>query len=199
MSVGRLIKENAALVVGISLPVVVVVFFLLASYIPRLLVDPPGYDFVFAQGYGYSNSQSRLRHEIDVDSDRGLRVRAFLTEPEKYAPRARLFRYEHAGGSIREISLPTPESDDVPEAGLIVEIPEFRGAFIDQSRLAPDGYEFLEPRRSMGGFLGLFYRGNRRGLAIGKSGAVVAIPAGDGLNYYSVRFLGWVVAGPEQQ
>jgi hypothetical protein len=34
MAIGKLIRENTALAVGISLPVFVVVFFLLATYVP---------------------------------------------------------------------------------------------------------------------------------------------------------------------
>ncbi len=199
MAIGKLLRENAALAVGIVLPVVVVVFFLLATYIPRLLVDPPQYDFLFAQNYSYSNQQPRWQYEIDIDSERKLRVRAFLTEPDKYAPRARLFLYEHLSGDVREISLPLPETAEAAAAGVVVEIAEFSNEVIDSHRVAPDGYELIDPRRGSGGPLGLFYRGNRRGLAISKNGATVAVPPGNGFNPYGVRFVGWIVTPPDQE
>ena len=198
MAIKKLLRENAALVIGILLPVVVVVFFLLATYIPRLLVDPPQYDFLFAQDNSYSNQQSRWRHEIDIDAQGRLRVRAFLTEPDKYAPRARLFLYEHLSGNVREISLPSPETAEDTEAGVVVEVPEFSTQPIDSRRIAPDGYEIIEPRRGGGSLLGLFYRGNRRGLAIGKNGAVLAIPSGNDSTWYGTRFLGWIVTPPDR-
>ena len=198
MAIGRFIRENAALVIGILLPVAVVVFFLLATYIPRLLVDPPQYDFLFAQDHNYSNQQSRWRYAIDVDSERKLRVRAFLTAPDKYAPRARLFLYEHLSGNVREISLPLPETAEDAEAGVVVEVPEFTNQVIDSRRVAPDGYELVKHRRGRGDLLGLFYRGSRRGLAIGKNGAVVAVPSGNDFNWYAARFLGWIVTPPDQ-
>ncbi len=193
MPAGKWIRENAALLIGILMPIIVVVFFLLASYIPRLLVDPPAYDFLFAHDYGYSNQQSRWRYEIGLDPQKQLRVRAFLTEPEKYAPRARLFRYEHATGNVREIILPSPDLEEVPESGVIVELPEFQDELIDPSVFSPDGYELLKSRRSGADFIGFFYRGNQRGMALGKNGAVIAIPANDGYNWYSARFLGWII------
>jgi hypothetical protein len=196
MAIGKLLRENAALVIGVLLPAAVVVFFLLATYIPRLLVDPPQYDFLFAQDHNYSNQQSRWRYEIDVDSERKLRVRAFLTAPDKYAPRARLFLYEHSSGNVREISLPLPETAEDAEAGVVVEVPEFSNQVIDSRRVAPDGYELVESRRGRD-LLGLFYRRSRRGLAIGKNGAVVAVPSGNDFNWYPARFLGWIVTPPD--
>ncbi len=196
MAIGKLLRENAALVIGILLPAAVVVFFLLATYIPRLLVDPPQYDFLFAQDHNYSNQPSRWRYEIDVDSERKLRVRAFLTSPDKYAPRARLFLYEHLSGNVREISLPLPETAEDAEAGVVVEVPEFSNQVIDSRRVAPDGYELVESRRGRD-LLGLFYRRSRRGLAIGKNGAVVAVPSGNDFNWYPARFLGWIVTPPD--
>jgi hypothetical protein len=198
MAIRKLLRENTALVIGILLPVVVVVFFLLATYIPRLLVDPPQYDFLFVQDYNYTNQQSRWRYEIDIDERRKLRVRASLAEPGQYIPRARLFLYEHANGNVREISLPAPDTAENAEAAIVVGVPEFSGQIIDARRVAPDGYEFIEPDYGGGDLFGLFYRSRRRDLAIGKNGALVAVPSGDEYNSYGTRFLGWVVTPPEQ-
>ncbi len=202
MAIGKLLRENATLAVGIVLPILVVVFFLLATYIPRLLVDPPQYDFLFVQANDYRAQPSRWRYEIDIDSQRKLRVRAFLTEPDtRNYYRPRLFLYEHLDGNVREISLPSPEmAETTPgaEAGIVLEILEFSDQVIDSRQVAPDGYELVKPRSSSGNFLGLFYRGSRRGLAIGKNGAVVAVPFGDDVNYYGARLLGWIVTPPHQ-
>ena len=205
MAIGKLFRENVALVVGILLPVAVVVFFLLATYIPRLLVDPPRYDFLFAQDDSSFNQRSRWRYEIDIDAQGKLRVWAFLTEPKVsrglsrgYAPRTRLFLYEHLSGNVREISLPSPGTAEDAEAGVVVEVPEFSNQVIDSRRVAPDGYQLIEPRRGSGGLMNLFYRGSRRGLAIGKNGAVVAVPSANDFNWYAVRFLGWIVTPPDR-
>ncbi len=198
MALKKLVRENAALVVGILLPAVVVVFFLLATYIPRLLVDPPQYDFLFTEDHSYVSQSSRWRYEIDVDPQGKLRVRAFAVEADRYTPRTRLFLYEHASDSVREISLPWPETAEDAEAGVVVEVPEFRDEVIDPRHVAPDGYELIEPRRGGGDFLGLFYRGDRRGLAIGKNGARVNVPSGTDSYSYGARFLGWVVTRRDQ-
>ena len=200
MAIGKLLRANTALVVGVLLPVVVVVFFLLATYIPRLLVDPPQYDFLFVQKHTdySSHQQSRWSHEIEIDSDRRLRVRAFMTEPEKWVSRPRLFLYEHLSGNVREIRLSLPEPAEPAEAGGVVEVTEFSDQVIDSRHFAPDGYEFLKPRRSRGFLVGVFYRRSRRDLAISKDGAVVAVPPGDNFDSRDVQFLGWIVTPSDQ-
>ncbi len=191
MAGGKWIRENAPLVAGMILPVAVVVFFLLATHIPRLLVDPPRYDFLFAGESFYPHRQPRWRFEIDVGPERKLRIRAFPAERDRYAGRARLFRYEQANGTAREIGLPLPEADGIPEAGLPVEVAELRDALIDPGRIAPDGYEIVEPRRRARNPLTLFYRPRR--LAVSKNGAVVTVSAIEKFNWNSARFLGWIV------
>ena len=198
MAIGKLIRENAVLVIGILLPVAVVVLFVLATYIPRLLVDPPQYDFLFAQDYSYPNPQSRWHYQIDVNSERKLRVRVFETDPKTYAPRTRLFLYEHLSGNVREISLPSlPETVENAKAGVVLEVAEFSDQVIDSRRVAPDGYELVERSAGGGGLTGLFFRRRyRRGLAISKNGAVVEVPPFTDLNWYNSRFLGWIVTSP---
>lgn len=190
MAATRWIRENAALAAGIFLPVAVVVFFLLAAWIPRLLVDPPRYDFLFAgEDYVYAGKQPRRRFQIDVDAQQKLRVRVFAAERDEYAPRYRLFRYEHAHGSVREIDLPLPAAGNIPADGLPVDIAELRNAVIDSRRTAPDGYALAAPRRRIG-FPMLLYQSSR--LAFGKNGAVFTLPPIEELNWDSVWFLGWI-------
>lgn len=200
MAIGKLLRENIALVVGALLPIVVVVFFLLATYIPRYLVDPPQHDFLFVEKHTeyHTEEHPRVSCEIEIDSERRLSVRAFTTKPRSWTSRPRLFLYEHASGQVREIRLSLPRAIENSEAGVAVDVPEFADQVIDSRRIAPDGYEVLDPRRSRGFLVGLFYRSGQRNLAIGKNGAVVAVPSGGASRWPDVRFLGWVVTPPDE-
>lgn len=195
MAIGKLIRENAALAVGILLPVIVVVFFLLATFVPRWLVDPPQYDFVFTQDSQYADDLPRWRHAVDVNASNRLRVRAFPTKENEYAWRPRVYVYEHATGEVREVRLPTPDLADDAEEGVVVTVAEFEGVFVDSRRAAPDGYEVLNRSGRQGELMGLFYRGNRDDLAIGKSGTVVAVDTGQERDryYYNPQFVGWII------
>ena len=196
MPAGKLLRENAVLLIGTLLPVVVVGLFLLGRYVPRVLVDPPQYDFLLAQDYGYSQPQSRWRHEIDLDAESKLRVRVFPIDPKKYAFSARLFLYDHLSDRVREIVFPRPETTEVAEDGVLVEVPEFSDQVIDSNTVAPDGYEPVKSRRGRGP-LSLFHRSGRN-FAISKNGRVVPVMApGSHFTLSNCRFVGWIVTPPE--
>lgn len=199
MSIVKSLRENAALVAGIVLPVIVVILFLLSSWVPKLLVDPPQYDFLYVEdGNYYGGSPSPWRYEVTLDARSHLLVKAYVAKPDVYTPGARLFLFEHADGNVREITLPAPESTEGGEEGIVVEIPEFQNQFIDPSRISPDGYSLVDNTRSSRGLFGLFYSGSRRGLAISKNGAVFEAVNGSGQYWYGSRLIGWVVPQPRQ-
>lgn len=198
MSIAKSLRENAALVAGIVLPVIVVILFLLSSWIPKLLVDPAQYDFLYVEDGNYYGSPSPWRHEVTLDAQNHLLVKAFVAKPDVYAPGARLFLFEHEYGNVREITLPAPARTEGGEEGIVVEIPEFRNQFIDPSRIAPDGYALVDNTRSSRGLLGLFYSRNGRGLAISKNGAVFEAAEGGGQYGYGARLIGWIVPSPRQ-
>ena len=198
MSIAKSFRNNAALVAGILLPVVVVVLFLLSSWVPRMLVDPPQYDFLYVVEGNYYGSPSPWRHQMSVDPQGHLVVKAFTTKPDVYAPGDRLFLFEHENGNVREITLPTPQSTEGGELGIVVEVPEFLNRFIDTSRISPDGYSLVDNSRSSRGLFGLFYSGNSRPLAISKNGAVFEAAESDAMGWYGARVLGWLVPARER-
>ncbi len=195
MAIGKLLRENAALAVGISLPVLVVFFFLLATYVPRWLVDPPQYDFLFTQNHSHRDDKARWRYRVDLEGSGELQIRATPVEADVYAGQSRLFLYQHESDDVREIRLSVPEDSVIGEDDVLVEIPEFSDTIIDSHQVAPDGYELIDQSGRQGQLVGLFYRGNRDDLAIGKNGAVVAVRFRQGrtLRRYDSHFLGWVI------
>ena len=198
MKIKDFARHNAALVAGVSLPIVVVIFFLLATSVPRWRVDPPRYDFLFVRNHAYAAGRSQLRHEIDVDENHHLRVRAFRATKNHYVPPVGLFLFEHQTRDVREISLPMPEISEGTETGVVVEVPALKDQFIETDRIAPDGYEVFDPGSSRYGLVGLFYGRTGRGLSYGKSGAVFPVPPSRDTARYGARFLGWIITPPEE-
>jgi len=207
MALGKLLRENIVLVIGVSMPIVVVVLFLAATYVPRLFVDPPQYDFLFAKS-AYSPDSTRWRYEVDVDVERRLRIQAALNDSKRPSNSKRLFLYEHSSDNVREIRIPTPappataEADEEAEVRVLVEIPELSDSIIDSRRVAPDGYEFAKPRRTGGALFGLFYRQHGAEITISRNGAVIEVNSGedDNLYFYSdnITFLGWLLPPSEE-
>jgi hypothetical protein len=97
----KFIKENCVLVVGISLPLMVVIFFLLASYLPTIFVENPRYDFLFSRGeYGEVDwvvVNGKLNFKIA-----GVRHREVPVIPH-------LYRYSAATGNVQEIVFIPPD------------------------------------------------------------------------------------------
>ena len=137
------IRENPMIAAGILLPLIIVVFFLLATAIPRWLVAPPEYDLVFAVP-DHNPNRGDVELTIDVMDNR-LRARVFKKN-EYYRGVARLYVFEHATGHVREISINLPSDMEVREDGAEIDVPEFANRSISTSRKAPDGYEVLGPQ-----------------------------------------------------
>jgi len=187
------VRQNPMIAAGILLPLIVVVFFLLATAIPRLLVAPPEYDFVFTV---LEHDPNRRDVELIIDVvDNRLRARLFKKN-DYYRGNARLYVFEHEAQDVREISVSLPGDLESLEDGAEIDVPEFANRSISTSRQAPDGYEVLGPGYRRGGNLmtELFGARRRQQFSIHKSGAIIEIPnAGDHSNYYySATFLGWV-------
>jgi hypothetical protein len=67
---GGFLRKNAFLVAAVSLPVVVVGFFLLSTAIPRWLVPPPAYDLLLRSGRPYEPSGPRIAVDFYVRDGR---------------------------------------------------------------------------------------------------------------------------------
>src|SRR4051812_49056698 len=62
----RFLRENAFLTAAVCLPLLVVVFFVLASAIPRWMVAPPAYDLLIRANGSYTQANSRVSVEFAV-------------------------------------------------------------------------------------------------------------------------------------
>ena len=185
------LRENPMIAASILLPLVVVVFFLLATAIPRWFVDPPGYSFVFTVP-DYSHGAPEIDVRFDVIDNR-LRVRAYKTNVS-YRSAPRLFLYDHDKRATREISFDLPANKDSFEDGDEIVVPGFENQAILTERTAPDGYEIRSPGYRSGNLVTALFGGNRyKGFSVHKSGAVVDIPhPGNNAYYNNVNFLGWL-------
>ena len=192
------LRKNMMIVVSIALPLLVILFFALASVLPGLYTTPPAYDFLLTlQGVSTAKS-ARVRINLTV-IDGQIKAVASETDGSYYDNFPRLFRYHHLTGEVTEISIPIPESINGSEDGSDIFIPELAGLRVSDKLRAPDGYEFNGSRRG-GGFVTELFGGSRKqnDVRISKNGAVVRVrlPTSD-YWYNGARFLGWVLNGEE--
>jgi hypothetical protein len=197
MPVATFVKDNLVLVVGLTLPVLLMAGFLLASALPGRLTDPPRYDLLFSQ-YDYPRGAG-LPINLRLVVRDGV-LRAVYTEapvPNGAYPGGtwrKLFRYEAATGTVRELSLPYPP--DMPSIkGTREEVVEAtKDVRVDASSVSPDGYELAFGDRRGGGLLLEIFGGSRDyGPRLRKGSRSVPVPPSVGHeSYSSVEFVGWV-------
>ena len=191
MQIPRFIRDNIILVAGIALPLLVMLFFLLALWVPRWLVAPPQYDLLFS-GVSWSERSSYTVNLV-VSDDGRLKAR-FFKQDEAQSPLRRLFIYEHDTRDVREILIPNLPGEIGGDLEVEREISQMAARTVSTKRTAPDGYEFRGVQYIRNDFLWMGFGGRRSKLSIRKNGAVVAIPTLSSYPYYSgTEFVGWLI------
>jgi hypothetical protein len=190
----QFLKNNAFLVAAASLPVLVVVFFVLASVIPRWLVPPPAYDLLLSVGTGYDQTRARIAVDYKV-SDGRVEANVRAVPATVYPQQPALFLFDHQTMSVREIpvNLPTDLKENDPPR--VVAVDALAGKRIVAEPRAPDGYMF-EGRPSRGpGIIGELFGMSRydRKASLTNGGRVVPLTLPSQYLYQPVTAVGWVV------
>jgi hypothetical protein len=198
MTPGRsFVRDNAFLVAAVTLPLVVVAFFLASSAIPRWLVPPPAYDLLITATEGYNPSNPRASIEL---SARDGRIEATVRPlpANSYGTRARLFLFDHTTLDTREIPVDLPNLDSLKEGDPVQTIPveALRGRQLLTQGNAPDGYRFENRGRSGSGIVGDIFGMHRyeTEASLVNRGRVVRVvlPAPQNSYLSSVNALAWL-------
>ena len=190
MSKTQLLKDNIALIAGVSLPVVLVLVFWIATVIPKMTVDDPRHDMVYSIDHYEPSATGGGTIHIEVQDGK---LRAVFRDTEDLQVRStpHIYYFDVSGGSFQEFTIEIPA--DVRD-GQELDIPEARGLTLSKKSIAPDGYIFDSNYSSRGGFF-IFDGGYRyRGL-IRKNGRAIKIPTHGHQYQGNLHFLGWVVEG----
>jgi hypothetical protein len=191
---GRFLRDNTLLLAAVALPLIVVVFFMLATAIPRWTVPPPAYDLVFRVDGIYDRTGSRVQVAYN---ERDGRVEATVRPlaENMYLPSPVLFLFDHQTLNVREIrvDLPDLEPRDPPRT-LVVE--ELAGRRVDPQSIAPDGYALSDRGRRAPGLIGdLFGMGRyESNVSLVNGGRVVRLALPSQYQYVTgVSAIGWIV------
>lgn len=188
------LRKNLMIVVSIALPLLVVIFFALATVLPGLFATPPAYDLLLTHQGRVFATESPVKISFVVNGER-LSARIVKSNGSIYGNNPRLFRYDHVSGAVREISIPIPENISELPVGSELPVPELARLKISNTLRAPDGYEFRGYRRG-GGLMTEIFGGNRNrhDATLAKGGAIIRLrlPASD-YWYNEVHFLAWVI------
>lgn len=186
------IKENLVLVIGLTLPLLLIVLFFVATVIPKAMSAPPQYQMLFsATQYDYQRSVEFVLN-LDVKNKQLVARPKKIEDKNANYNQERLFVYDGKTETTREITLDKSQLIDGVEQVLV----ETSGLEIDTSDVSPDGYVLDGPSYGGGGMMmGLFGGGHHNsGYRIKKGGVAYKVPYYKGDAFYNqLKFIGWVI------
>lgn len=166
--------RNISLIIGLSIPLLMIIFVAGAIYLPRILVtvEPAHFDFLYSMGERSAYTNYLVREERLVREDRPVPENVTATDSEM-----QFFVHEVSTNQSREVTFE-----------------EAQNFFLDPSAIAEDGYRIEHGRRS--GWFPFDYRHDyrKRYLINGHFSQELnlKLDISGGYNYGSYRFLGWM-------
>jgi hypothetical protein len=196
------VKRNALLLVGVSLPLLLVVFVLAFHGLARLTAPEPRFPVLYA---AFDDYYGQAHYDLDIDDAGRLEI-GFLA-PERTAPGAdrrltdvTLALYDAAADTLRTFSIQAPDAPP-PGQRIALAVPDaLAGRTFSAERTAPDGYRFETGGHRGGGLLRELFGGGSRARhhRLVRNGAAYRVPGVDGTpGAWREVFIGWAVDGSE--
>jgi len=198
----KFLKDNFVLVVGLTLPILLMIGFIVFSTLPRSLSNPPQHDLIFAVP-DYSVSSNNLPVSVIlIVKDGVLKAQYTRLAP---APNGayngggwkKLYRYQAGPQTVRELPFGIPQ--DVASIAPLREdtVDATKDLKLDTTLRGPDGYELdYGGSRGRGLLTDIFWSSSSSEPRLRKGPSSVRLRTGDGrTSFYagSVEFIGWVV------
>jgi hypothetical protein len=195
MPLGKFVKDNLVLVVGVTLPLLLMAGFLAVSALPGSLTAPPKYDLVFSTT-DYPPTAIPVAVRLMVRD--GVLV-AQYTKPAGQAGNVgvwkKLFVYEASSRRVRQLAFGFPADMATIDATREEPVASAAALRLDSTLQAPDGYELAFGDRRGGGLLLEIFGGSRGyepRLRNGSRSVPLPSVAGESFAYGGVEFVGWV-------
>jgi hypothetical protein len=197
----KFLKDNFVLIVGLTLPILLMIGFIVVSSLPRALSDPPKHDLIFAV-VDYSppamNPPMSLRLVVRDSVLKAQYTPVLGPNAANYGGAwKKLYRYEAGRQSVQQLTFGIPL-----HLGNITDTREetveaTAGLRLDTRVQAPDGYELTYGRSNRGGLLtDIFWSSSSSETRLRKGASSVRLTTGDGrTDFYAgnIEFIGWVV------
>ena len=197
------IRENLVLVSGIVLPLLLVGGFFILSTAPRMLADPPQFDFLLV-GYHY-DYQHPVNYTLSFEVRDGKLTGKALPNSTENATvsrqSARIIRYSARDNAFEELVYDLPENLDSMTESVPLNLGDAENLTLDKRKKSPDGYQFkFLGYRGRGGLLGEMFgmrRSRESHYILNQDGAHFILPDPSSDPYYyqnDLHFMGWVTA-----
>lgn len=194
-------KENFVLIVGLSLPVLLIVGFMVASSLPQVLSDPPKYDLVFSTTE-YPPNANNIAVSVRLVVKDGVLIAQYARTPVTpgnypYNSWKKLYIYDAKTQKVRQLTFGFPTDVDTITNTREETVEATKNMKLDTTLQSPDGYQLSYDGYSHSGLLNeVFWGGSgySRAPRLKKGPASVRLTTGDENTYFSygaVEFVGW--------
>jgi hypothetical protein len=196
----KFLKDNFVLVIGLTLPILLMIGFIVFSTLPRSLSNPPQHDLIFAMP-DYSGASNNPPFNVKLIVKDGV-LKAQITRVPP-APGGgyyggswkKLYRYQAGPQTVRALTFGIPQ--DVASIDQMREdtVDATKDLTLDTTLRAPDGYELDYGSSGGRGLLtDIFWSSSSYEPRLRKGRSSVRLRTGDGrTGFGSVEFIGWVV------
>lgn len=172
-----MLKKNLSLVIGVSIPILMILFVAGSIYLPGLFVQPK-YNFLYAVDDYYS----QYRYQYDVQGDTLVKNEPtqLVTKSERPVSEPRLYLYDVAKNESQEIPF--------ENAQLLS---------LDSRAESPDGFEVVQGNRNGGDLFFFFGSGSDYNTRYLKGNGVskkLNLDLHRSNSYYNFHFLGWNIS-----
>ncbi|MFN3700752.1 MAG: hypothetical protein ACK4VI_04425 [Alphaproteobacteria bacterium] len=187
------LKENFVVILGISLPVILIAVFMIAQSFEKALYDPPRYAVIFKSG-------GNNLFQATVENNRlQLRFNTAANTNDRQLQHARtnplvLHLFSPQTGKLETFRINAPERTATNQT-ITLDTPEQLAALtLDHKMTAPDGFHLIAHRNGSGGLFTEIFTSPRRnfGAAYRKDNYTYRIPHYTGY-FHESRFIGWVI------
>ena len=185
------IKENLVLVIGLTLPVLLIALFFVATVIPKSMGKPPQYEMLFTTTkYDYQN---KPEYVIDFNvKNQQLMANSKKNDEKNYNNATKiLMAYDGKTETVREIRI---DASKLTEGNEVL-LEETKNLSVDTAVISPDGYTLEGPNYGGNGLVGGLFGGGYRntGYRLKKGGVGYKVPNMQPDYYYSqLQFIGWL-------
>jgi hypothetical protein len=195
MPFGKFVKDNLVLVVGVTLPLLLMAAFLAVSALPGSLTAPPKFDLLFSST-DYPPTPVPVGVRLMVRD--GVLVAQYTKPPGQVSNVGawkKLFIYEASSRRVRQLAFGFPTDVAAIESMREEPVASAAGLRLNSTLQSPDGYELAFGDRRGGGLLLELFGGSRGyepRLRNGSRSIPLPPVAGESFGYGGVEFVGWV-------
>ena len=193
--------------VGLALPVLLIIGFMLASNLPQVLSNPPKYDLVFSTT-DYPPNASNIPVSVRLVVKDGVLKAQYVRTGRapnypynSYNSWKKLYVYEAKPQKVRQLTFGFPTDMDTIEGTKEETVEATKDMRLDTTLQSPDGYELSYDDYSHSGLLNEVFWGGGGGYGreprLKKGSSSVRLATSDGRTYFSygsVEFVGWATA-----